>query len=193
MTEPGSERGNESPAEEMRLRSSRPPVTRLSRKVLLGLGAVAAIGVAARLFFALTPQQSDDRLRALQHQQPDHARRPGQSAARLYRAPARASRSSARHCPAISAGRSPMRVLPRQACPRGPIPSSSASRRSRRRRGRAVSSRRRMSAKRRKRRPDRLRAPRRRRRRDRRLERPDIAGSQARLSQRRGRSAHDQP
>jgi type IV secretion system protein VirB10 len=40
----------------MRLRSSRPPVTRLSRKVLLGLGTAAAIGIAGALFFALKPQ-----------------------------------------------------------------------------------------------------------------------------------------
>ncbi len=45
------------PAQEMRLRSSRPPVTRLSRKVLLGLGAAAAIGIGSALFFALKPQQ----------------------------------------------------------------------------------------------------------------------------------------
>ena len=32
---------------EMRLRSTRPPVTRLSRKVLLGLGIVAAVGIGA--------------------------------------------------------------------------------------------------------------------------------------------------
>jgi type IV secretion system protein VirB10 len=44
------------PAEEMRLRSSRPPVTRLSRKVLLGLGIAAAIGISGALFFALKPQ-----------------------------------------------------------------------------------------------------------------------------------------
>ena len=44
------------PTEEMRLRSSRPPVTRLSRKVLLGLGAAAAIGIGGALFFALKPQ-----------------------------------------------------------------------------------------------------------------------------------------
>ncbi len=43
---------------EMRLRPSRPPVTRLSRKVLLGLGIVAAAGVAAALFFALAPHRS---------------------------------------------------------------------------------------------------------------------------------------
>lgn len=45
------------PAEEMRLRARRPPVTRLSRKVLLGVGAVAAIGVGGALLFALKPQQ----------------------------------------------------------------------------------------------------------------------------------------
>lgn len=44
------------PPEEMRLRSSRPPVTRLSRKVLLGLGTAAAIGIGGALFFALKPQ-----------------------------------------------------------------------------------------------------------------------------------------
>lgn len=44
------------PAEEMRLRAGRPPVTRLSRKVLLGLGAAAAIGVGGALLFALKPQ-----------------------------------------------------------------------------------------------------------------------------------------
>lgn len=40
---------------EMRLRPSRPPVTRLSRKVLTGLGVIAALGIAAALFFALQP------------------------------------------------------------------------------------------------------------------------------------------
>jgi type IV secretion system protein TrbI len=44
------------PAEEMRLRSSRPPVTRLSRRVLLGLGTAAALGIGGALFFALKPQ-----------------------------------------------------------------------------------------------------------------------------------------
>ena len=43
---------------EMRLRPSRPPVTRLSRKVLLGLGIVAAGGVAAALLFALEPHRA---------------------------------------------------------------------------------------------------------------------------------------
>ena len=51
----GPSEGNR-PPQEMRLRSSRPPVTRLSRKVLLGLGAAAAIGIGGALFFALKPQ-----------------------------------------------------------------------------------------------------------------------------------------
>jgi type IV secretion system protein VirB10 len=46
----------ERPPEEMRLRAGRPPVTRLSRKVLLGVGAAAAIGVGGALLFALKPQ-----------------------------------------------------------------------------------------------------------------------------------------
>ncbi len=43
---------------QMRLRSRRPPVTRLSRRVLLGLGVVATAGVAAALIFALAPHRS---------------------------------------------------------------------------------------------------------------------------------------
>ncbi|MBS0276047.1 MAG: TrbI/VirB10 family protein [Proteobacteria bacterium] len=43
---------------DMRLRSDRAPVTRLSRKVLLGLGGVAAVGIAGALFFALRPHES---------------------------------------------------------------------------------------------------------------------------------------
>ncbi len=41
--------------QEMRLHPDRVPVTRLSRKVLFGLGSVAAIGIAGALFFALKP------------------------------------------------------------------------------------------------------------------------------------------
>ena len=44
------------PTEEMRLRANRAPVTRLSRKVLLGVGAAAAICVGGALLFALKPQ-----------------------------------------------------------------------------------------------------------------------------------------
>ena len=43
---------------DMRLRGSRSPVTRLSRKVLIGLGVVAATGVAGALFVALEPHRS---------------------------------------------------------------------------------------------------------------------------------------
>jgi type IV secretion system protein TrbI len=42
---------------EMRLRTTRPPVTRLSRKVLLGLGIVAAVGIGGALFVALQPNR----------------------------------------------------------------------------------------------------------------------------------------
>ena len=47
------------PVDEMRLRPTRPPVTRLSRKVLIGLGSVAAAGIATALFLALRPQSHD--------------------------------------------------------------------------------------------------------------------------------------
>ncbi len=52
----GEPSGGNRPAAEMRLRSSRPRVTRLSRRVLLGLGAAAAVGNGGALFFALKPQ-----------------------------------------------------------------------------------------------------------------------------------------
>jgi type IV secretory pathway VirB10-like protein len=44
------------PPQEMRLRANRAPVTRLSRKVLLGLSAAAALGIGGALFLALKPQ-----------------------------------------------------------------------------------------------------------------------------------------
>ncbi|MDQ2862025.1 MAG: conjugal transfer protein TraI, partial [Pseudomonadota bacterium] len=46
---------------EMRLRPGRPPVTRLSRKVLIGLGVVAATGIGGALFFALRPSHDTRR------------------------------------------------------------------------------------------------------------------------------------
>ena len=54
MTDPGDGRIET----EMRLRPSRAPVTRLSRKVLLGLGIIAAGAVSAALFFALEPHRA---------------------------------------------------------------------------------------------------------------------------------------
>ena len=53
---PGELPTGDRPPQEMQLRSSRRPVTRLSRKVLLGLGTVAAIGIGGALFLALRPQ-----------------------------------------------------------------------------------------------------------------------------------------
>ena len=49
--------GGQRPPQEMRLRSGRTPVTRLSRRVLTSLGAVAAIGIGGALFLALQPQR----------------------------------------------------------------------------------------------------------------------------------------
>ena len=54
--EPAGPSGGDRPPQEMRLRSNRAPVTRLSRKVLLGLGAIASIGIGGALFLALRPQ-----------------------------------------------------------------------------------------------------------------------------------------
>jgi type IV secretory pathway VirB10-like protein len=45
------------PPHEMRLRSGRAPVTRLSRKVLIGLSAAATIGIGGALLLALRPQR----------------------------------------------------------------------------------------------------------------------------------------
>ena len=57
MIEGGKDAGGDGrPAQEMRLRPSRAPVTRLSRKVLLGLGTVAAVGIGGALVVALRPQ-----------------------------------------------------------------------------------------------------------------------------------------
>ena len=54
---PEPDRNGASPArlQEMRLHPDRPTVTRLSRKVLLGLGGVAAVAIAGTLFFAFKP------------------------------------------------------------------------------------------------------------------------------------------
>ena len=44
-------------AREMRLRPERPRVTRLSRKMLMGVGTIAAVGIGGALFFALQPHR----------------------------------------------------------------------------------------------------------------------------------------
>jgi len=48
---------NVRPPQEMRLRPKRAPVMRLSRRVLIGLSVVAAVGISTALFFALKPQR----------------------------------------------------------------------------------------------------------------------------------------
>ncbi len=48
---------NARPPHEMQLRPRRAPVMRLSRRVLIGLGVVAAAGISVALFFALQPQR----------------------------------------------------------------------------------------------------------------------------------------
>jgi type IV secretory pathway VirB10-like protein len=54
VSEPGPPSGRDGDAAaELRLRPERPPVTRLSRKVLMGLVAIAAITVASALIWAL--------------------------------------------------------------------------------------------------------------------------------------------
>jgi type IV secretion system protein VirB10 len=55
-TAPHDEAAGDRPPQEMRLTSDRPPVMRLSRKVLLGLGTVAALSIGGALFLALRPQ-----------------------------------------------------------------------------------------------------------------------------------------
>ena len=86
------------PPQEMRLRSGRAPVTRLSRKVLLGLGTVAAIGIGGALFLALRPQHQTTGSELYNTEQPDDPGWPRQSAARLHgpaenRSPARPAAS----------------------------------------------------------------------------------------------------
>ena len=41
-------------AAELRLRHERPPVTRLSRRILIGLGAVASLAISGALIWALS-------------------------------------------------------------------------------------------------------------------------------------------
>jgi type IV secretion system protein VirB10 len=67
MTDPSAEpdpkaepRSDREIAEELRLRPPPPPVTRLSRKVLIGLGATGSVALAAMLIFALQSRDKDE-------------------------------------------------------------------------------------------------------------------------------------
>ncbi len=53
------------PPKEMRLRSNRAPVTRVSRKVMFGLGITAAAGIGGAIFLALGPQHEAARTELL--------------------------------------------------------------------------------------------------------------------------------
>jgi type IV secretion system protein VirB10 len=48
---------------DLRLRPERPQVTRLSRKVLIGLGAVSGLAIAAALIYALQTRRADQDIR----------------------------------------------------------------------------------------------------------------------------------
>ena len=179
------------PPQEMRLRSSRAPVTRLSRKVLLGLSTAAAIGIGGALVPGSPAAAPDHRVRALQHQQSHDPGWPRQSAARLYgpaesRSPARPaasrrSRPADRQCRRASARHADTRPGSRAAAHRSGAGGSAhqpSLRDDQRRTGRARGH------------PgiDRRAGGRARRR----LSRSDVAGSQARLPERQCRSSHGQ-
>ena len=151
---------------DLRLRGERPRVTRLSRKVLIGLGAVSALAVAGALGYALqTRNKIADRPGAAQHAEPPLRRGPRRAAERLYRpaaagAPARAAaarrsrqadpecrrgaeyRRSGDHARSRRRSAWPRRPRRRASAASSPRPTSSRSRsassRRRRRRRRAV-------------------------------------------------------
>lgn len=75
----------------MRLRPEPPRVTRLSRKVLAGLGLAASLGVGGALIYALQNSQGPRERGTAFDRQPGNAGRPQQPAARLYRPGARSA------------------------------------------------------------------------------------------------------
>ncbi|TIV90775.1 MAG: conjugal transfer protein TraI, partial [Mesorhizobium sp.] len=56
-----SQNETETAAASMRLRAEPPRVTRLSRKVLAGIGFVASLGVGGALIYALQTRETDTR------------------------------------------------------------------------------------------------------------------------------------
>ena len=134
---------------ELRLRPERPPVTRLSRKVLMGLAAVAAIVVSGALIWALYQGRgkragSGELYNTENKPTPDGL---AEAAARLHGRAANSlpptgsgCRRSVLRCPAISAGRCSMPQVPGTGRASRRSPSSSASRRKPRRRAPAVCS-----------------------------------------------------
>ena len=104
----------ERPPSEMRLRSARPPVTRLSRKALISLGAIAALGIGGAFFLALQPQRKtvgSELYSTDNRNTPDGLANLPKDYTDL---PHGAPRISGRHCPAISAGRFSTPARPRR-------------------------------------------------------------------------------
>ncbi|MGA7426833.1 MAG: conjugal transfer protein TraI, partial [Rhodoplanes sp.] len=60
----GTQRGPEV-TPDLRLRAERPRVTRLSRKVLIGLGGVSGLAIAAALIYALQTRRGDQSAKEL--------------------------------------------------------------------------------------------------------------------------------
>ena len=137
--------GGERPPQEMRLRSRRAPVTRLSRRVLIGSWRRRSDRRQRRAVLRLAAASADNRLGTLQHRQPQHAGRPRQSAERLYGAAT--PRSAARTAAARRSRPADPQRRRAGAGDRAPIRSSSASPKSRRRPSPAISSPRPMSVK----------------------------------------------
>ena len=118
---------------QMRLRSGRTPVTRLSRKVIITLGLVLALAIAAALVFALQTrrQTAGAELYGIDNR----ATMDGLSnLPRDYTGMPKPVPKLGPSLPAISAARSSMRVQAVQH-PWHPMPTSRRSPRSRRRRG----------------------------------------------------------
>ena len=124
-TEPGADLGSAGAPVAMRLRPSRPPVTRLSRKVLLGAWHRRGDRDRQRAVRRLAAAAADHWLRTLQHRQSLHSGRAGQLAARLYRfaaqrAAARTAASRGSWAPDCRAAGAPAPGMPTPAA--GPDP-----------------------------------------------------------------------
>ena len=90
---------------DLRLRAERPRVTRLSRKVLIGLGGAVGLAVAAALIYALQTRRGDQ---AAEELYTTENRTTADGLAGLPRDYTGIPTTWARRCPAISAGRSSM-------------------------------------------------------------------------------------
>ena len=106
---------NARPPQEMRLRPTRAPVMRLSRRVLVGLGVVAAAGMSVALFFTLQPQR---RTTGAELYNTDNRSTPDGLAnlPRNYGELPRTFHSLARRCRSTSAGPSSMPGRWRRGC-----------------------------------------------------------------------------